>query len=60
MTRAAIIIAALSLSGCVKPAEILGYAPTPADVCATGLRGLLITATGSDAANVALACNIVK
>lgn len=50
MTRAALIIAALSLSGCVKPA----------DVCAPGLRGLLITATGSDAANVALACNIVK
>ncbi len=51
MTRAAILIAALALSGCL---------PTPADVCAPGLRGLLINATGSDAANVAIACNIVK
>lgn len=51
MKPIAVILAALALAGCL---------PTPADVCAPGLRGLLINATGSDAANVALACNIVK
>jgi hypothetical protein len=60
MTRAAIIIAALALSGCVKPADVLRLAPTPADVCAPGLRGLLIEATGSDAASVGLACAVIK
>lgn len=60
MTRAAFIFAAIALSGCVKPAEVLRLAPTPADVCGGTFRGLLIAATGSDAANVALACNIVK
>lgn len=60
MTRAILIITAFALSGCIKPAEILKLAPTPADVCAPGLRGLLIKATGSDAANVAIACAAVR
>lgn len=60
MTRALALIAALGLAGCVKPGEILGYTPTPADVCKVGLRGLLIQATGSDADSVAIACAIVK
>jgi hypothetical protein len=60
MTRAALIIAALALSGCIKPADILSLAPTPSDVCAPNLPGLLIEATGSDAASVGLTCAVIK
>lgn len=60
MTRALFIIAALALSGCIKPAEILRLAPTPADVCLPFLRGTLIKATNSDPASVGLACALVN
>jgi hypothetical protein len=60
MKPIATILAALTLAGCVKPADILSLAPKPSDVCAPGLRGLLIEATGSDAASVGLACAVIK
>jgi PBP1b-binding outer membrane lipoprotein LpoB len=60
MTRAALLIAALALSGCIKPAEILKLAPTPEQLCVPFLRGTLIRATNSDPASVGLACALVN
>lgn len=52
MTRAALIIAALSLSGCLA-API----PQPATVCGP-LRGVFAEITGTSAADVQNACAI--
>ncbi len=62
MTRALLIIAAVTLAGCVKPADLLQLAPTPAQLCAMPIKAqaALAESLGSDVASMALACLVVR
>ena len=66
MTRAALIIAALALSGCAQLPGILGVLPvklpTPAQICAMSpaTQAALAAALETDLASLTAACEIVN